>query len=207
MGVRAEVHFQADHPRSRGVYLAGMSTTHVDEGSSPLARGLLTPKGIDVEKERIIPARAGFTVALWRGPAGPQDHPRSRWVYLLANPEGDPKYGSSPLARGLPNRRSEDKSTLVDHPRSRGVYWCAGPLARPAGGSSPLARGLPGTTGRWCPAGGIIPARAGFTRRGDSAPEAGADHPRSRGVYPTATTPSSDSAGSSPLARGLPDSE
>ena len=51
-------------------------------------------------------------------------------------------------------------------------------------GSSPLARGLPGGGARPLPRGGIIPARAGFTRR----PKL-----RRRTHY-----------GSSPLARGLP---
>ena len=93
-----------DHPRSRGVYLAGMSTTHVDEGSSPLARGLLTPKGIDVEKERIIPARAGFTRSPCSWSRRTPDHPRSRGVYASPCPSRPSANGSSPLARGLPGR-------------------------------------------------------------------------------------------------------
>ena len=70
-------------------------------------------------------------------------------------------------------------------------------------GSSPLARGLP----QECPAArdraGIIPARAGFTRVPGRPARRRPDHPRSRGVYRTATTSSSPSLGSSPLARGL----
>ena len=50
-------------------------------------------------------------------------------------------------------------------------------------GSSPLARGL--LHGDWLEPAvlGIIPARAGFTRRGCCWPFSGPDHPRSRGVY------------------------
>ena len=73
---------------------------------------------------------------------------------------------------------------LTDHPRSRGVYTHQPNREEREMGSSPLARGLrlyaPHTRDR----AGIIPARAGFTRR-----------PRIilRGII-----------GSSPLARGLP---
>ena len=50
---------------------------------------------------------------------------------------------------------------------------------------------------------GAIPARAGFTgadrlRRGRDP-----DHPRSRGVYVSRRRAAADTAGSSPLARGL----
>ena len=70
-------------------------------------------------------------------------------------------------------------------------------------GSSPLARGLRVDVvvvgGRM----GIIPARAGFTRQGRSAPRLSTDHPRSRGVYPAAIGAIGRTPGSSPLARGL----
>ena len=71
------------------------------------------------------------------------------------------------------------------------------------GGSSPLARGLlatqfPDTTQR-----GIIPARAGFTLFLRRTVLLHSDHPRSRGVYQVPRGHPPDSAGSSPLARGL----
>ena len=49
----------------------------------------------------------------------------------------------------------------------------------------------------------IIPARAGFTRRGAVPEERDRDHPRSRGVYTKPSTMFSSRLGSSPLARGL----
>ena len=70
-----------DHPRSRGVYIIRPRGPQCDDGSSPLARGLLGgPPGRD-KGRRIIPARAGFThphagIGRDRG-----DHPRSRGVY------------------------------------------------------------------------------------------------------------------------------
>ena len=49
----------------------------------------------------------------------------------------------------------------------------------------------------------IIPARAGFTRRSLVTARAGADHPRSRGVYDRLVDVCVTVDGSSPLARGL----
>ena len=50
---------------------------------------------------------------------------------------------------------------------------------------------------------GIIPARAGFTLHRPRDHHHGADHPRSRGVYPVTRATFRSSSGSSPLARGL----
>ena len=70
-----------------------------------------------------------------------------------------------------------------DHPRSRGVYGEVVGNAVVGVGSSPLARGLRDHDlhGRFDP--GIIPARAGFTGRGEDPHRPPGDHPRSRGVY------------------------
>ena len=160
-------------------------------------------------------------------PPGKEDHPRSRGVYDARRRGYQSSPGSSPLARGLllgyvwedgsagiiPARagftpRAIASSTVAgDHPRSRGVYprLLLSPVL--GGGSSPLARGLhgdlrPGQTGQR-----IIPARAGFTpppawpRRGRP------DHPRSRGVYARLREELAAEIGSSPLARGLHQTE
>ena len=151
------------------------------------------------------------------------DHPRSRGVYRARSPPSGRTNGSSPLARGLlvlnlpgvrgsgiiPARAGFTRcapswpSARADHPRSRGVYL--GPLQRRFAfvGSSPLARGLLGVADRVGGAGGIIPARAGFTSPSTGSPARPRDHPRSRGVYPTTSMPSAMRSGSSPLARGL----
>ena len=52
-----------DHPRSRGVYLQRRTRRGRRRGSSPLARGLLTLALAAAVGFRIIPARAGFTLA------------------------------------------------------------------------------------------------------------------------------------------------
>ena len=52
-------------------------------------------------------------------------------------------------------------------------------------GSSPLSRGIRGAVPSGTGRGGIIPALAGNTVRGGPVAWATADHPRSRGEYPT----------------------
>ena len=111
--------------------------------------------------------------------------------------------GIIPARAGFTGAGCRQRRSCWDHPRSRGVYGGAGAAVVVAVGSSPLARGLQAVLGVDVDAGGIIPARAGFTRRRLWMPSDGPDHPRSRGVYtpPRPTDPSE--AGSSPLARGL----
>ena len=174
---------RTDHPRSRGVYDSPAGQYSARAGSSPLARGLLSPTSTDEEGERIIPARAGFTPRT--GPTGgaTRDHPRSRGVYSWGPRPRSWASGSSPLARGLrrvgvvrvlvrgiiPARagftRCRLRSTWParDHPRSRGVYASGGCEGAVRAGSSPLARGLPVPLTRAAAGIGIIPARAGFT--------------------------------------------
>ena len=95
------IHDIGDHPRSRGVYEAYYAAVWLQEGSSPLARGLphRPPQGLVALG--IIPARAGFTTR-GRCPATRcRDHPRSRGVYPFSSCATYTASGSSPLARGL----------------------------------------------------------------------------------------------------------
>ena len=192
-----------DHPRSRGVYSSARSPCGASCGSSPLARGLRPIIRSAESRRGIIPARAGFTPCPGRGTSRRWDHPRSRGVYTHSGPSAPASTGSSPLARGLLERLRAARVRRRDHPRSRGVYWR---VSRPGGlgrGSSPLARGLP--LGMWVHrvGDGIIPARAGFTRRRHRDWVRRADHPRSRGVYRVSPGACRRPSGSSPLARGL----
>ena len=192
-------------------------------GSSPLARGLRLGRTSRPCTRRIIPARAGFTLAIGYTFRLVTDHPRSRGVYSLAVALTGRGTGSSPLARGLlvleqvcrsgvriiPARAGFTPGSVrrttwgPDHPRSRGVYLAVHLHARVAGGSSPLARGLlPG----FHPVRSdvrIIPARAGFTSSGARWRSRATDHPRSRGVYLFGSSLGLGFQGSSPLARGL----
>ena len=213
-----------DHPRSRGVYADKWLIRTVHDGSSPLARGLRSPAGVEVVIVGIIPARAGFTVAGRRPRRVQMDHPRSRGVYWNAIWGAVSGFGSSPLARGLRATRNKDLiSTRIiparagftsrpswpdlsgsDHPRSRGVYRRACRRRTGPRGSSPLARGLRLLHVAYPPPTGIIPARAGFTAVQPAHHHPRPDHPRSRGVYSGTAGARARPPGSSPLARGLP---
>ena len=173
----------ADHPRSRGVYPGPIGGAGAPRGSSPLARGLRPPHQGQGPVLGIIPARAGFTPSAPGPGPRPRDHPRSRGVYGISAAERRWVAGSSPLARGLPQRRGGqvrpdriiparagftqgqrgDPAPHRDHPRSRGVYCAQTDAHQPT-----------------------------------------KDHPRSRGVYGPCLYGGHCSRGSSPLARGLP---
>ena len=194
---------QPDHPRSRGVY----------------------PSRRRRRRRRcwIIPARAGFTRCDDEFAVAGGDHPRSRGVYTRGTGCAPRTTGSSPLARGLPASDLRLRKSLriiparagftillpprlpalMDHPRSRGVYENPASKVVNSGGSSPLARGLRGVPGGVPAARGIIPARAGFTRRDRRRGAVPPDHPRSRGVYARERNRTAPAPGSSPLARGL----
>ena len=171
---------------------AGFTVVHVRgsearPGSSPLARGLRGSDNIRPVGRGIIPARAGFTASSQTGTSGLRDHPRSRGVYVPVHGAVEVQQGSSPLARGLqPELRDAVRRLRIiparagftapppsraptgrDHPRSRGVYTEVMPSKLMTPGSSPLARGLLDRVGAFLGACGIIPARAGFTRRAD----------------------------------------
>ena len=174
-----------DHPRSRGVYSYGEEAQGCSGGSSPLARGLRRRLAQASQGWGIIPARAGFTKRQSR--CGPQcrDHPRSRGVYGTGGGGWLPRWGSSPLARGLHSLRGprvlqpgiiparagftvrspRSYQNFADHPRSRGVYVTLRLVLVFLRGSSPLARGLHLRRFLEGFVGGIIPARAGFTSR------------------------------------------
>ena len=154
-------------------------------------------------RNRIIPARAGFTFAFAGSWLTSQDHPRSRGVYPASPMRTGMTLGSSPLARGLHHRGKVLHVNDWDHPRSRGVYARNGQHDLNGLGSSPLARGLRdgdvdgGVQAR------IIPARAGFTSSWTWSSHRTSDHPRSRGVYIWWCMLFVSMCGSSPLARGL----
>ena len=160
---------RTDHPRSRGVYGGPITARSEACGSSPLARGLLRRLVPGGRRQRIIPARAGFTSGGRAGPSKHRDHPRSRGVYTRSarRRPGVPRI--IPARAGFTRRFTHRTPARADHPRSRGVYAGEGEELVRLTGSSPLARGLPGRVGASKGYPGIIPARAGFTvfrRRG-----------------------------------------
>ena len=210
-------------PARAGFTLIHGDAISLNEGSSPLARGLRGHEGRTEPLTRIIPARAGFTDPSSTREEAKTDHPRSRGVYPGADGDVSAHFGSSPLARGLPREhllRPEPDGIIparagftggsisriscpTDHPRSRGVYLEEHDVEPLVEGSSPLARGLRARASRAGTQRGIIPARAGFTRRSSRTGARWPDHPRSRGVYASPRRRPRTPPGSSPLARGL----
>ena len=111
--------------------------------------------------------------------------------------------GIIPARAGFTAERPCTGRRYRDHPRSRGVYGVGLWMVAGRRGSSPLARGLQEVSDFVAAVGGIIPARAGFTRRGAGQERLRRDHPRSRGVYAMILALNGVGKGSSPLARGL----
>ena len=174
-----------DHPRACGVYL-GAGFHCVDEGgSSPRVRGLHSEDYEGTVDDRIIPARAGFTCISMVGRGVLPDHPRACGVYRGWRFSFSRAWGSSPRVRGLQvyisfmtftsgiiparagftDRRSTSVRVCKDHPRACGVYVVSWTERTMSGGSSPRVRGLLVAGVVETALVGIIPARAGFTRR------------------------------------------
>ena len=151
-------------------------------------------------------------------------HPRSRGEHPRLDYVPRLELGSSPLARGartpwesktaamglIPARAGSTAplrrclSPRRAHPRSRGEH--AKPVNITGGikGSSPLARGARTLAYNHPHNTGLIPARAGSTPQRRYAPRPARAHPRSRGEHCQWVNVTSDSLGSSPLARGAP---
>ena len=174
----------------------------------------------------LIPARAGNTEVFIAADLHDGAHPRSRGEHKSSVTCGLRSPGSSPLARGthfiavhypyvaglIPARAGNTPgfrkrpSTWRAHPRSRGEHVEVEEIVKFNEGSSPLARethpGLAAHPAR----GGLIPARAGNTRRPlEIILNIGA-HPRSRGEHDYAPVDASLGLGSSPPVRGARDS-
>ena len=153
-------------------------------------------------QRRIIPARAGPTVAsLYIMPLSP-DHPRSCGANEARHWPISDWSGSIPARAGPTTARARPRCARTDHPRSCGANDGKGAAQVREDGSSPLVRGQRvlsiafGTPER------IIPARAGPTQILSFNSALWADHPRSCGANVALSTVSAPSAGSSPLVRG-----
>ena len=149
-------------------------------------------------------------------------HPRSRGENAAVRDELVTVAGSSPLTRGKPARcvlrgasrrlipahagktkTSGARSTKkAAHPRSRGENIDRHIPGLLGWGSSPLTRGKRPVVAGSSQPGGLIPAHAGKTVRGETRPCRARAHPRSRGENLSRSLRRSRPRGSSPLTRG-----
>ena len=214
------------HPRSRGEHGCEHSMEFPDAGSSPLARGTHGRDLAGPGLPRLIPARAGNTVASSYGCRRTPAHPRSRGEHPYSFRYSVFMVGSSPLTRGTPDSTANPflRSRLIPahagntnqfakpwpadpaHPRSRGEHVAKAVSSRYRHGSSPLTRGTPTRLNRSHPRLRLIPAHAGNTSRLPSVQCQGSAHPRSRGEHINDVVSREGINGSSPLTRGTPPS-
>ena len=92
------------HPRSRGEHMGNHSFLARGCGSSPLARGTHSFVLRRYCCARLIPARAGNTRSARHASKNFSAHPRSRGEHTTTFERNRKCPGSSPLARGTPNR-------------------------------------------------------------------------------------------------------
>ena len=92
------------HPRSRGEHQQGCLRCGELRGSSPLARGTRRALLKSVSSPGLIPARAGNTARQEEQGTHSRAHPRSRGEHVSGASALSLSVGSSPLARGTPNK-------------------------------------------------------------------------------------------------------
>ena len=110
-------------PARAGFTHAAKAPLDSPTGSSPLARGLRLRTLQRPRSRRIIPARAGFTRRALMRPPPSSDHPRSRGVYCSRRASKTGEVGSSPLARGLPERARGQREWAGIIPARAGFTW------------------------------------------------------------------------------------
>ena len=94
------------HPRSRGENFNGLNPATVVGGSSPLTRGKPLRVRAPGNGQGLIPAHAGKTSLYRADLSNNWAHPRSRGENSETFSLNFSAYGSSPLTRGKPPRRS-----------------------------------------------------------------------------------------------------
>ena len=211
-----------DHPRVRGEHDGIADAVIPAGGSSPRARGAPVRAALSAQTRGIIPACAGSTNTGRNFGTCLEDHPRVRGEHALRTPRIQVCAGSSPRARGAPDRaRPPTRSTGIipacagstpacagsrrqqrDHPRVRGEHIEATLQVLKHEGSSPRARGAPAHLAAGAKGPGIIPACAGSTPSRSPASRLPTDHPRVRGEHNSRDATAIDNQGSSPRARG-----
>ena len=173
------------HPRACGENVQGRYSLRLQRGSSPRVRGKPVGDAGREVRERLIPARAGKTRSIIRGPEHRRAHPRACGENHEKKIPDALAEGSSPRVRGkhsldrrircsrglIPARAGKTPppgvpaSPRAAHPRACGenelCMWRRDRLI----GSSPRVRGKRPRPRAVLLLVGLIPARAGKTRR------------------------------------------
>ena len=217
-----ETSLNGDHPRMRGEHQSGWYPNTETAGSSPHARGTLSPVPHPQVPTGIIPACAGNTFDDCMHIREKRDHPRMRGEHMSDTIVFTSIMGSSPHARGtrrwrLPIRPAPGiipacagntwKTMPIprssrDHPRMRGEHRLNRLRLSRLRGSSPHARGTQVHGLLQVLQSGIIPACAGNTEPRLALRLAMRDHPRMRGEHLGKPFELVGWQGSSPHARG-----
>ena len=114
---------RTDHPRACGVYHKARRNPPRNPGSSPRVRGLLVNENWWIGRERIIPARAGFTFGVSEvGSAALGSSPRVRGLPATIM-SGRPIAGIIPARAGFTAHPYANPYAEGDHPRACGVYY------------------------------------------------------------------------------------
>ena len=173
------------HPRAGGEHSSPLLATPTRPGSSPRGRGAQGLHRHTGEPRRLIPARAGSTLSRLAASRPLQAHPRAGGEHHSTHVRRPMEVGSSPRGRGarrvrplrpgcrglIPARAGSTASldrldgAMEAHPRAGGEHLVNADDVVTRPGSSPRGRGaLPPWPGAG-PHRGLIPARAGSTRR------------------------------------------
>ena len=211
-----------DHPRACGEQRLPTMAAGINTGSSPRVRGAEW-NGLNVTVTfGIIPARAGSSCRMATTRAAARDHPRACGEQPLTYQRPALPLGSSPHVRGavaqlevvehrlgiIPACAGSSRSARHrcggrrDHPRACGEQLRDIWMRYGGGESSPRVRGAAFLVGAFRIHLGIIPARAGSSRKHPLGSRPCRDHPRACGEQRLPFWAPSRPAGSSPRVRG-----
>ena len=114
------------HPHSRGENLSWLARLDLDQGSSPLTRGKLTPGDASLDAIGLIPTHAGKTIECRPEASDEEAHPHSRGENGSTSVVQPCGRGSSPLTRGKPcspRSRSFMSGLIPTHAGKTGRRW------------------------------------------------------------------------------------
>ena len=210
------------HPRACGENDRGIPACTRPYGSSPRVRGKRDLVRDLAGWSRLIPARAGKTHSVTKGPRWPAAHPRACGENRPASASALNRAGSSPRVRGkhAAPRVDHEVAGLIParagktprgrpagarrraHPRACGENLLTASLLASCAGSSPRVRGKRADAKVHSWRFGLIPARAGKTPGAAGPPRPGPAHPRACGENQLHDDAGHWQSGSSPRVRG-----